>query len=278
MRLIANYHTHTKLCGHADGMSEDYIIEALKAGLQELGFSDHGPIPRNFMSEEDYLNNYLERQMNEKSFEDIYLKDLDSSIKKYRHQIKLWKGLEIEYLSGHDDYYRSLLTKLDYLTLGIHYFELDGTIHNTYDFMGEKEIEAYAINAEKAMDSGFFKILNHPDLFLMNYTSKTGSNDFDHYCLEASKRIIEAAIRNHVYLEINGGGTRRPHIFVDNQWQYQYPREAFWRVVETYPDALVIIGCDTHNPVEIYDQNIKDLCDYADKFTFKVSDRIKLDE
>jgi histidinol phosphatase-like PHP family hydrolase len=37
MNLKANYHTHTKLCGHAIGMSEDYIVEAIKNNFVEIG-------------------------------------------------------------------------------------------------------------------------------------------------------------------------------------------------------------------------------------------------
>ncbi len=43
-RLVANYHTHLKLCGHASGMSEDYVKFAIANKIKELGISDHGPI------------------------------------------------------------------------------------------------------------------------------------------------------------------------------------------------------------------------------------------
>ena len=41
--MIANYHTHTARCRHAEGEDEAYIARALEAGFQELGFSDHTP-------------------------------------------------------------------------------------------------------------------------------------------------------------------------------------------------------------------------------------------
>lgn len=41
--MIANYHTHTWRCGHAEGSEQDYIQQAIKAGLKTLGFSDHTP-------------------------------------------------------------------------------------------------------------------------------------------------------------------------------------------------------------------------------------------
>ena len=30
--MKANYHTHLQLCGHAEGMSEDYVKVAIDAG------------------------------------------------------------------------------------------------------------------------------------------------------------------------------------------------------------------------------------------------------
>ena len=38
-----NYHTHTKRCGHAIGEDEEYVVNAIEAGLTDLGFSDHCP-------------------------------------------------------------------------------------------------------------------------------------------------------------------------------------------------------------------------------------------
>ena len=43
--LKANYHTHTKRCGHAFGEDEEYVLEALGQGMVELGFSDHIMLP-----------------------------------------------------------------------------------------------------------------------------------------------------------------------------------------------------------------------------------------
>ena len=41
--MIANYHTHTHRCNHAIGREEDYVKEALKAGLKILGCDAHSP-------------------------------------------------------------------------------------------------------------------------------------------------------------------------------------------------------------------------------------------
>ena len=272
--MKANYHTHTKLCGHAIGMSEEYILEAIKNGFEEIGFSDHGPIPRYFMTENEYQNNMLYRQMNEEDFEEKYLVDLDSSIKKYSSLISIKKGLEIEYLSNNDEYYLSLLDKLDYLSLGVHYFATPSGLYNSYDSMSISHIEYYAEAIENALKTRMFTILNHPDLYLLNYTDSEGNLIFDETCELVARRIIEASVKYGVYLEINGGGPRRGKLQINGANQYYYPRNEFWRIVEEYKEAKIILGCDTHNPVELYDECIKELEEYTHGFNFNITNKI----
>lgn len=41
--MIANYHTHTTRCHHAEGEDRQYVETAIERGLKILGFSDHTP-------------------------------------------------------------------------------------------------------------------------------------------------------------------------------------------------------------------------------------------
>ena len=46
-----NYHTHTVRCHHAEGRDEDYVLKAIEAEYEEIGFSDHCAWPfENFTS------------------------------------------------------------------------------------------------------------------------------------------------------------------------------------------------------------------------------------
>ena len=42
------YHTHTSRCGHANGEDEEYVVNAIKAGIKRLGFSDHVILPKGY--------------------------------------------------------------------------------------------------------------------------------------------------------------------------------------------------------------------------------------
>lgn len=272
--MKANYHTHTKLCGHAIGMSEDYVLEAIKNGFEEIGFSDHGPIPRTFMSPKDYQNNMLDRQMDEHDFNKIYLPDIEKSKSKYSSKISIKKGLEIEYIEGKNDYYQSLLKKLDYLSLGVHYFKTPFGMINTYDSNSKYYIDNYAETVERALATGYFKVINHPDIYLLNYYDDSGKYIFDKKCEIVARRIIEAAIKNGVCLEINGGGPRRGNIYYNGEKRYAYPRDEFWKIVQEYKEAKVIFGCDTHNPIELYDDVIKDIENKYKQYSYKIVEKL----
>ena len=41
--MIADYHIHTRLCGHAEGEPREYVERAIELGLDEIGFADHLP-------------------------------------------------------------------------------------------------------------------------------------------------------------------------------------------------------------------------------------------
>ena len=66
--MKANYHTHLLLCGHAEGMSEDYVKKAIACGFEILGMSDHGPIKPEFMSKEFFISHLSFQPMMYKFF------------------------------------------------------------------------------------------------------------------------------------------------------------------------------------------------------------------
>ena len=89
--MKANYHTHTSLCRHADGLMEEYVLSAIKAGFQELGFSDHTP----WKYHSDYISHMRMRLF---EFSD-YKKEVLRLKEKYKDQISIKLGLECEYFS-----------------------------------------------------------------------------------------------------------------------------------------------------------------------------------
>ena len=273
--MKANYHTHLSLCGHAEGMSEDYVKVAIEEGYHTLGMSDHGPIKPEFMSKEDFIYNWLDRQMTYEDFVNVYLPDCIKSKEKYKNLINLYIGVEIEYLHPFHEYYVELRKKLDYMNLGMHFYYHNGKLINSFEDSNYENICDYANSAILAMETGLFDILVHPEVFMYSYKDVNGNNTFDDECKRISRLVIESAIKNDVYLEINVGGIFKVTSNKKVLGQYAYPRDEFWKIVSEYPEAKVIIGVDAHKPKHLRAKEIKMAYEFAKKHNITVLEEVK---
>ena len=185
-----NYHTHTKRCMHANGTDADYVKAALDAGLDVLGFSDHGPFPDNRF---DFRMPYADL--------DEYLTCIDAL--RPTVSFPILKGLEIEYCPDSLDYYSFLFKekKLDYLLLGQHYYQDDDgsyiSAFSTPEKIGTRGYIKYARSVKEALETGYFPILAHPDVFFNNPYS------WDDNCEEACDIILNAAIQTGTVLAVS---------------------------------------------------------------------------
>ena len=89
--MKANYHTHTFRCNHAYGTEREYIENAIKEGLQVLGFSDHVPMP--------YKDGWYSPIRMKPELLTDYVETLLKLKKEYESQIKILVGFEAEYYS-----------------------------------------------------------------------------------------------------------------------------------------------------------------------------------
>ena len=260
MKRVSNYHSHVSLCGHATGNVEDYIKEAIKQKYEEVGISDHAPIPEYFVGKDQHENLWLSQMMTRDTFENDYLKQLDYCINKYQNEIKIYKGLETEYIPSKDYYYQYLLSKVDYLNLGVHYFFKNGKIVETYAFLTEEDLEGYTQTIEEALKTNYFSCLVHPDIFLYRIDKFTPFHE------QISRRIIKACIENDVYLEVNCNGKNR------------YPREEFWKIVKEYKEAKIIINSDAHKVSDFHGENVQRTIQFCENLNLNILEKMELKE
>ena len=207
------------------------VIAAIKNGFQILGFSDHAFIP-------SYINpSGQDLYMSPSEFEKNYKNEIILCQNKYPN-IKLYIGLETEYVSEAKEYYEMLRKKVDYLVLGAHFFysknkNNKSVSYNTYFDITSENCHLYALAVKEALDTKLFSILAHPDLYMRSIDEWNENT----WC--AATIIIEAAIKNGVYLEINLGGG------------YAYPHIDFWRLVKKYNYHKILIGYDAHSPSDL---------------------------
>lgn len=257
--LKTNYHTHTYLCNHAEGLPIDYVKKAIKLGYTQIGISDHGPIKRPWQD-----------RMSMKEFYQIYLPNLEEAISQYGSKIQILKALEMEYYPWMHAHYETLLTKLDYMILGQHYIWYNEKEYNIYHKLTKDLILAYKNNVIKALETGYFKILAHPDLYCFSYL------DWDDTCAEVARDIIEACIKHNVYLELNANGARKGYILNDQfEKTWTYPRLEFWRIVSEYKDAKVLLNDDAHYFRHLYDSATKKVIAFAKELNLTIEEELK---
>ena len=107
-----NFHTHTYRCGHANGSEEEMVCSAIKMGIEELGISEHVPLPhyrqhllkslvairgpRSFLSlVHAFIQNGPSMRMPYPDMEN-YLDKIKECQDKYQDQIMIYKCFEAE--------------------------------------------------------------------------------------------------------------------------------------------------------------------------------------
>ena len=283
-----NYHTHTYRCGHAKGNEEDMIMAAIRNGIEELGLSDHIPLPRyrlhllksvpSIRSIKSLISlvyamikNWPNMRMPYKTI-DEHLEIINELSEKYQKDIKIYKGFEAEYLDEYLNYYQSLLlnNKIDYLILGNHFNQ--HCIHSCYygkPNLSKRELYSYCNDVEKAIETNLFSYIAHPDLFMIGYTH------FDDDVKTVCQRICMKAKEYDIPLEINGGGMKRGLFSYDGEMLYQYPNARFWEIASEVGNK-VVIGLDAHNPDDFNDVLYDQLKTFAGELDLNLVDHFEL--
>lgn len=241
-----NYHTHTSRCFHAKGEDEEYILAAIEAGFDEIGFADHSPWP--------YRGYVSGMRMHENDFEP-YVRSIKALREKYKDKISIKIGLECEYFKEYIPWLREKIDELgvDYIILGHHY----STHEVGADYNGAlttvEGIKKYTDQVVEGIRTGLFSYVCHPDLYMKGYQK------WDSHCEEMARKIISAANETDIPLEYNLLGLSRSK----NEGVPGYPYHDFW-LLASEMGAKAIIGVDAHQPdaygdTELFEEGRKNL-------------------
>lgn len=233
-----NYHTHTNRCGHAS-MAEDseYVARAKANGITQLGFSDHVPVPE--LAYQDF-----EHQM--------HVSEVDEYVESIRQlqaenpDMKINVGFEAEFDPMKEQFFGELREKVDYMILGQHFVPgVKGLIkqRDNPDYPLQ-----YADMVCKAMDSGIFDIVAHPDIFMQyrdSLSSEESRKQFDANAVTASKQICAKAKEIGIPVELNLSAIDNGRVMGDGK--YPYPHPMFWEEAAR-SGVQVLYGVDAHDP------------------------------
>ncbi len=261
----ANFHTHTFRCKHASGTVDDMCEAALAAGLDTLGFSDHGPFPD---------DRHTGSRMN---FSDIgdYIRDVNEAKQKYAGRLHVFLGLEIDYFPSlgkafYEDLYFGKL-HCDYLISGTHFIEHGGPDVNLWnggqDF-GPAQVQRYIDVEREALETGLFTYIAHPDMFSIRCASMTPG------IAAVCNELLDAAAALKVPLEVNAYGLRKdPITLADGSRRPQYPWRPFWDLVREHGGVRAVVGADAHQPIDIW-SNADAAIDWAAQSGIEVENAI----
>ena len=256
--MLYNYHGHTKRCHHARGNDEDYVLEAIKNGYDEIGFSDHAP----YIFPKGHKSTFRMSCDDAQGYVDSIL-DLKE---KYQNVINIKLGFEVEYYPELIEKELEFLKSLhyDYIILGQHF--TDNEYEPWAKYSGHETdsvaiLDKYISQVLLAAKSGEFTYIAHPDV--INFTG-----DKDIYIKKMAdmvKKLKEIGIP----LEFN---------FLGYTTNRHYPNRDFWQIVAEYGND-VVIGLDAHD-VEVYSdkENLEKAKEYLSSLGIKPLEKVKLIE
>jgi histidinol-phosphatase (PHP family) len=189
-------HNHTTRCNHAEGTIDEYIQRAIELGIDIYGFSEHAPMD----FDEKYRLPFCDM--------DAYTNDILDAKERYKNEIEILLGYEVDYLPGHMDE-RVLNADVDYLIGSVHF--IDKWSFDNPEFIGgwkSKDIDeiwkAYFEATEAMVKTGKFDIVGHLDLIkVFKYMPKQDVRIL-------AKNALKAIKDSNMVLELNTAGLRKP--------------------------------------------------------------------
>lgn len=231
--MKANFHTHTARCHHAQGTDEDYVRAAIAGGFDALGFSDHAAWP--------YRSDFVSGiRMTAAELPD-YMASARALRARYAGRLPIYLGMEAEYFPRYEDHLRRLLDAgMQYYILGLHFCDSDE--ENPYvgrECMTDDGVRRYADTVARALRTGLYCCVAHPDLFMRHRTEA----EYNDACRQAAETISQAAREADVPLEYNLLGLGEA---LDGAGR-GYPCRPFWEQLRGQGNR-VILGVDAHRP------------------------------
>ena len=234
-----NYHTHTYRCNHADVVSDEAYIEGhLRAGFDRMAFTDHCPWSW-FDARTDLPPKYRLRMRCDQKAE--YLSSVNELKEKYKDSIKIYSGLEVEFVPDYIDEIRQMYSETDLLVLGQHVIIKNGWPADFHLASNRSEdgCQIYADLVEQGLATGMFRILAHPDIFLIM------SGTFGKEEERISDLVLRSAERYDIPIEINLRQISKPIGGENSREAFSYPSPEFWKMATAY-NVKVIYGLDVH--------------------------------
>ena len=208
LSIHTDNHVHTRYCRHASGEMEEYVLQAIAAGLRKIVFLEHMEagvryFERTWLTEEDF---------------DLYFSLGQSLQRKYKGQITIALGVEVGYSPSHRSELLERLAKRNWDRIGVsyHFMEHPDPGKNHLNLLSRKSVNHDAIAAagpdivlakylqslKEAITTLPGTVLCHLDAPLRHFPG----HHLDERYIKEIQDILKIVKRQGMELEINTSG------------------------------------------------------------------------
>ncbi len=254
--IVRDGHIHSPYCPHGTvDPFELYVEKAISVGLKEITFTEHMPLPGDFM-EAEFLKGCAP------TVEEIeeYISELDFIKKKYENRIKINTGFEVDYIDGYEEKIKELLntygSEIEDSILSVHFMKLEDRyccvdvspeeFGNIAKELGgvEKVYDKYYETLLKAIksDLGQFKPRRIGHATLVRIFNKEYPLEYKN--IELLEKIVEEISTRNYEIDFNTAGLRKPYC------GEIYPSGMFMKLVKKH-GIRVVYGSDAHTAEDV---------------------------
>ena len=224
---------HTKRCGHATGEVTDYISEAKRKGLSEVGFSDHLP----FVTHRDPRYTMALSEL------PAYQRDIESA-KGSNKDLSIKVGIEADFMEGKISEIKELIQAYpyDFVIGSVHFIKKwafdDPREKEKWDHADVDQVyQRYYDLLQQSARSGLYDIMGHVDLVKkFGHRSKEDLTDL----VQKTARVFK---ESGVSIEINTSGLRKPVKEI-------YPQRDVLKIYQEHK-VPIVFGSDAHAPGDV---------------------------
>lgn len=230
-------HSHTAYSKHAVGTVDELVRASIAAGVKILTITDHAPFPIDSNS-----------RLQQKEL-DRYFADIERAKHEHQGQIKILRGLEIDYMPGTESYSRDLLGRyeLDFAIGSIHYVDLPGEpITKVWELprlSAPAFLDRYFAHLQALLECRLFDAVGHADTLLRGVAEDV--------VLHRMEPLLPLFAHNGVAYELNASGIRKSSLLPGSAQEvhgiWSYPSRALVPQLLAH-GTMFTIGSDTHDP------------------------------
>ncbi len=206
---FTNFHMHSHYCD-GEGSLDSYVKKAIDKGMYAIGFSSHAPVPfsTNWHMDKEALSEYK--------------KEIENLKIKYRTEINIYSGLEVDYIPGTIGPKNFREQQLDIIIGSIHYVGqfkngnnccIDNTneefkkgLKTLFDNDIKKLVGKYYASMTSMIKSEAPDIIGHFDLIKKLNHDNRYFNEKDSWYQKMTTSVLKAITLSKCIVEINTRG------------------------------------------------------------------------